>query len=48
MQWVKGQRLTVITDIEWNTSNSKKIQDLKIEFQTLMNEKNVDLKKDMN
>ena len=27
-----GQRSTVITDIEWNTNNSKKIQDLIIEF----------------
>ena len=40
-----GQRSTVITDIEWNTNNSKKIQDLIIEFETLMNERHVDLKK---
>ena len=26
-----GQRSTVITDIEWNTNNSKKIQDLLFE-----------------
>ena len=40
-----GQKSTVITDIEWNTNNSKKIQDLIIEFETLMNERHVDLKK---
>ena len=40
-----GQRSTVITDIEWKTNNSKKIQDLIIEFETLMNERHVDLKK---
>ena len=28
-----GQRSTVITDIEWNTNNSKKIQDLIIELE---------------
>ena len=42
---MNGQRSTVITDIEWNTNNSKKIQDLIIEFETLMNERHVDLKK---
>ena len=30
-----GGRTTVLTDIEWNTNNSKKIQDLIIEFETL-------------
>ena len=38
-------RTTVLTDIEWNTNNSKKIQDLIIEFETLMKERHVDLKK---
>ena len=38
-----GGRTTVLTDIEWNTNNSKKIQDLIIEFETLMNERHVDL-----
>ena len=40
-----GERTTVLTDIEWNTSNSKKIQDLIIEFENLMEERHVDLKK---
>ena len=40
-----GGRTTVLTDIEWNTNNSKKIQDLIIEFETLMEERHVDLKK---
>ena len=40
-----GGRTTVLTDIEWNTNNSKKIQDLIIEFETLMAERHVDLKK---
>ena len=40
-----GSRTTVLTDIEWNTNNSKKIQDLIIEFETLMEERHVDLKK---
>ena len=40
-----GGRTTVLTDIEWNTYNSKKIQDLIIEFETLMEERHVDLKK---
>ena len=40
-----GERTTVLTDIEWNTSNSKKIQDLIIEFETLMQERHVYLKK---
>ena len=37
-----GERTTVLTDIEWNTSNSKKIQDLIIEFENLMEERHVD------
>ena len=40
-----GGRTTVLTDIECNTYNSKKIQDLIIEFETLMEERHVDLKK---
>ncbi len=40
-----GQRSKVITDIECNTNNSKKIQDLIIEFETLMNQRHLDLKK---
>ena len=40
-----GGRTTVLTDIEWNTNNSKKIQDLIIEFENLMDERHVDLKK---
>ena len=40
-----GGRTTVLTDIEWNTNNSKMIQDLIIEFETLMEERHVDLKK---
>ena len=40
-----GTRTTVLIDIEWNTNNSKKIQDLIIEFETLMEERHVDLKK---
>ena len=40
-----GGRTTVLTDIEWNTNISKKIQDLIIEFETLMEERHVDLKK---
>ena len=40
-----GGRTTVLTDIEWNTNNSKKIQDLIIEFETLMEERHVDFKK---
>ena len=39
------QRSKDITDIEWNTNNQKKIQDLIIEFETLINERHVDLKK---
>ena len=31
-----GGRTTVLTDIEWNTNNSKKIQDLIIEFETFI------------
>ena len=40
-----GGRTTVLTDIKCNTNNSKKIQDLIIEFETLMEERHVDLKK---
>ena len=40
-----GGRTIVLTDIEWNTDNSKKIQDLIIEFLTLMEERYVDFKK---
>tara|TARA_B100001121_G_scaffold88787_1_gene78832 strand:- start:3590 stop:3889 length:300 start_codon:yes stop_codon:yes gene_type:complete len=40
-----GTRTTVLIDIEWNTNNSKKIQDLIIEFETLMEERHIYLKK---
>ena len=40
-----GGRSTALIDIEQNTNNSKKIQDLIIEFETLMEERHVDLKK---
>ena len=43
-----GRRKTVLTDIELNTNNSKKIQDLIVEFEPLMEERHVDLKKHMN
>ena len=32
------ERTTVLNDIEWNTCNSKKIQDLIIKFKNLMKE----------
>ena len=37
-----GGRTTVLTDIEWDTNNSKKIQDLIVEFETLMEERHID------